>query len=147
MSVLNYLQEQFFHADRVSNLSTARKPVYIEIFKNPSPRELITLKKQYRYIRMGMLDGDIYAWRGNILHDNAIDIINDKTGKNDYWDYKMMYDPDRWSEMEAYSGRLGQDDKALSQLYRIFPRLEQIIYADDDGVISTKEDFLQKSKN
>jgi hypothetical protein len=132
---MDTVEEELYHFDEVKSISTSRSTKYITIYRNPSPRELVALKKEYPFCRIGVLNDDLYVWRGNVLHDTVIDIINEKEGTDEWWDYKLMFEFDRWSTLEGYEGRLAKDKKVLKRLLMTFPRVSEIIYADDDGYI------------
>jgi hypothetical protein len=133
------LDESFFHADQVRTLSTSMKPVYVEIFRNPSPKELIDLKQEYRLIRCGVWNGDLYAWRGNILHDNAKDIMKDKIGMDISWDYRMIYDPSKSNNIEVYGDEILSDGETIKLISRIFPQVKHFVSADTDEIMMTIE--------
>ena len=135
MSILQYLEESFFHADQVRKLSTSMKPVYVEIFRNPTPKELIDLKQEYRLIRCGVWNGELYAWRGNILHDNAKDIMKDKIGMDISWDYRLIYDPSKPDSIEVYGDAILSDGDTIKLISKIFPQVKNFIDADTNKII------------
>ena len=69
---------------------------YYEVFKNPTDFEIEEIKKQnsYRSIRGVILsDGTIYAWSGNILHDDINKNANEKIDVNQF---RFAYDSGEW---------------------------------------------------
>lgn len=135
MSILQYLEESFYHADHARRLSTRMRPMYVEIFVNPSPKELIDLKKEYRLIRGGMYDGELYVWRGNILHDNAKDIMKDKIGIDISWDHRIIYDPSKPDSIEVYGDAILSDGDTIKLISQIFPQVKNFIDADTNKTI------------
>lgn len=135
-SVLDKLEEYFVHGDKVYKLSTANKPVYVEIFGNPNPREIIQLRDEYRAIRGAIWKGVLYVWRGNILHDNALDIMKQKDPSVE-WEYRFIYDPKNNEEIDAYGEDIVGDLDAKKLIKKIFPTVQRITNADSGEVIAS----------
>ena len=68
---------------------------YNEIFKNPTAKEIQSLKEASNNAVRGIIysNGDMYIWNGYILHDFINDYTNQKLNINEF---RFCYDPSLW---------------------------------------------------
>jgi len=68
---------------------------YNEVFKNPTAKEIQSLKEASNNTIRGMIysNGDMYIWNGYILHDFINNYTNQKLNINEF---RFSYDPSLW---------------------------------------------------
>ena len=68
---------------------------YNEVFKNPTAKEIQSLKETSNNTIRGMIysNGDMYIWNGYILHDFINNYTNQKLNINEF---RFSYDPSLW---------------------------------------------------
>ena len=131
------INDEIFHAFDFDGYY--RTPKYVEIFKNPTYREINDIKnadkefsnQHYKggNVRLASIGDDIYAWVASCLHDDALDYMNNDLGTRYKWDHTFIYphyDPNIiiCNEDDIYS----EKNKALiEKLFKIFNTADAIV--------------------
>ena len=50
-----------------------KERTYVEIFKRPSPCEVVSVLKEYDSGRYGIVKGEVWFWRGDVFHGTVME--------------------------------------------------------------------------
>lgn len=62
----------FINSFTCKPIELSLKDTYVEIFKNPSPREITSILKYHNSGRFGVVDKDVWFWRGDVFHGTVM---------------------------------------------------------------------------
>lgn len=119
-----FLTDQFYKGFKVPYRGEDN---YIEVFKNPSKKEIEIIKKydELKSIRIGIKGNDIYCWASFILHDKVEKYMNIK------FDFKLLWDDDFEKVICGSEGNrhIDLNDKLKNKLKLIFPNVKILSFA------------------
>ncbi len=121
-----FLNERFFKADNIKNSYYSG---YVEIFTDPTPKELNSLYKDSydNGVRIGINKNKIYVWIEDVLHN----LIQKRFGLK--FDVRMEYtkngDTLFLSSEETGKNFKKLDKKIFNKLKTMFPNITKIDYS------------------
>jgi hypothetical protein len=118
---------------------TSYKDTYIELFMDVTKREVTSILREYGSGRFGIVENDLWFWRGDVFHSTVMQAM---------WDigyYKQWTD---WSE-KLYFERYGEgviwstqpdftikgNEYSIARMQSAYPRMKEIRPGNSDKIL------------